>query len=116
MSRVAMDFPKYIVPYLLDVLGSVCRVDVTMYIYMSGGERVYGAHRGYTPPPYCMCVSSMSLLCRVMLGLAGIPSIIMFIGLIFMPKSPRWLVFHGKTKQAHKNLISVCDITIHSLL
>ena len=35
-----------------------------------------------------------------MLGLAGVPSVIMFIGFLFMPESPRWLVFHGKTDKA----------------
>jgi len=35
-----------------------------------------------------------------MLGLFGIPSAMMFIGLIFMPDSPRWLVFHNKDDQA----------------
>ena len=35
-----------------------------------------------------------------MLDLAGIPSFIMFIGFLFMPESPRWLVFKGKTEKA----------------
>jgi len=37
-----------------------------------------------------------------MLGLAGIPSAVMFIGLIFMPESPRWLVFHNKDDKARQ--------------
>ena len=39
-----------------------------------------------------------------MLGLASIPSIIMFIGLLFMPESPRWLIFHKKPEKAWKVL------------
>ena len=39
-----------------------------------------------------------------MLGLGGIPSVVMFIGLIFMPESPRWLVFHNKDDKAHEVL------------
>ena len=35
-----------------------------------------------------------------MFGLAGVPSIIMFFGMIFMPESPRWLVFHNKKEEA----------------
>ena len=37
---------------------------------------------------------------RFMLGLAGVPSIVMFLGFLFMPESPRWLVFHGHTERA----------------
>ncbi|XP_019851521.1 PREDICTED: proton myo-inositol cotransporter-like [Amphimedon queenslandica] len=37
---------------------------------------------------------------RYMLGLAGVPSVIMFFGFLFLPESPRWLVFHGKTDKA----------------
>ena len=37
---------------------------------------------------------------RFMLGLGGVPSVLMFIGLLFMPESPRWLVFRGKTEKA----------------
>ena len=37
---------------------------------------------------------------RFMLGLAGLPSLVMFFGFLFMPESPRWLVFKGKTEKA----------------
>ena len=36
---------------------------------------------------------------RMMLGLAGVPSTIQFIGMFFMPESPRWL---GKVEQNEK--------------
>ena len=39
-----------------------------------------------------------------MLGLAGLPSLIMFIGFLFMPESPRWLVFRGKIDRARQVL------------
>ena len=42
-----------------------------------------------------------------MFALAGIPSILMFIGFIFMPESPRWLVFHGQTEKARRVLHKV---------
>ena len=41
---------------------------------------------------------------RFMLGLAGLPSLIMFIGFLFMPESPRWLVFRGKIDRARQVL------------
>ena len=39
-----------------------------------------------------------------MLGLSGIPAVIMLFGLLFMPKSPRWLVSKGKVEEARKVL------------
>ena len=42
-----------------------------------------------------------------MLGVAGIPSIIMFIGFIFLPESPRWLVFHGHEERARRVLYKI---------
>lgn len=44
-----------------------------------------------------------------MLGLAGIPSVIMFVGFVFMPESPRWLVFKGKSKRAREVLYKLRD-------
>ena len=41
---------------------------------------------------------------RFMLGLAGVPSFLMFIGFLCMPESPRWLVFHGKSNKAKQVL------------
>ena len=42
-----------------------------------------------------------------MLGLAGLPSLVMFIGFFFMPESPRWLVFKGKLERARRELAKV---------
>ena len=41
---------------------------------------------------------------RFMLSLAAVPSIIMFIGFLFMPETPRWLIFHGKPQKARRVL------------
>ncbi|XP_033744927.1 proton myo-inositol cotransporter-like isoform X1 [Pecten maximus] len=41
---------------------------------------------------------------RYMLGLAGIPSIIQFIGFFFLPESPRWLMAKGREEDARKAL------------
>ena len=39
-----------------------------------------------------------------MLGLAAVPSILMFVGFLFMPESPRWLVFHKRPEKAQQVL------------
>ncbi len=44
-----------------------------------------------------------------MLALAGVPSILMFVGMLFVPETPRWLVFHGKMEKAQQVLAKLHD-------
>ncbi|KAK3102302.1 hypothetical protein FSP39_010349 [Pinctada imbricata] len=44
---------------------------------------------------------------RYMLGLAGVPGVIQFIGFLFLPETPRWLVKMKKHDQARECLIKI---------
>ena len=42
-----------------------------------------------------------------MLGLAALPSLIMFLGCLILPESPRWLVSHGSVDKAREVLVKI---------
>ena len=42
-----------------------------------------------------------------MLGLAAVPSIVMFFGCLVLPESPRWLVSKGYSERAKKVLVKL---------
>lgn len=44
---------------------------------------------------------------RIMLGIAVIPAIVLFIGMFFVPETPRWLASHGRYEDAAKSLRQV---------
>lgn len=46
---------------------------------------------------------------RLMLGLAGVPAVIMLVGLAFQDESPRWLVAHGRAEEARAVLARTRD-------
>ncbi|MCR3755263.1 MAG: galactose:H(+) symporter [Candidatus Westeberhardia cardiocondylae] len=46
---------------------------------------------------------------RWMLGIITIPAVLLFIGVLFLPGSPRWLAFHGRYKEAKKVLNMLRD-------
>ena len=41
---------------------------------------------------------------RMMVGLAGLPSLVQLIGMFFMPESPRWLAKVGRSTESRKVL------------
>lgn len=47
------------------------------------------------------------LLCRYMLGLSVLPAVLQFIGFLFLPESPRWLIQHGLTQKARRVLSQI---------
>lgn len=44
---------------------------------------------------------------RWMLGIVGVPGVFFFIGVLFLPDSPRWLILHGRKDHAFKVLESL---------
>ncbi|KAL8567494.1 hypothetical protein ACOMHN_010085 [Nucella lapillus] len=51
---------------------------------------------------------------RYMLGLSAIPGVVQFLGFLFMPESPRWLVDKGRCDQARRVLATIrgrADVT-----
>lgn len=46
-----------------------------------------------------------------MLGLSAVPGVIQFIGFLFMPESPRWLVEKGHVKRAQRVLVQIRGVS-----
>lgn len=44
---------------------------------------------------------------RYSLGLSGVPAVILFVGMLIAPESPRWLIGRGRTDEARKTLLKV---------
>ncbi|GAB4853302.1 Polyol transporter 5 [Ancistrocladus abbreviatus] len=62
----------------------------------------YLSHFGFSKLP-------LHLGWRFMLGIGAIPSVLLAVGVLAMPESPRWLVMHGRLGDAKKVLCKTSD-------
>ena len=99
IGLAAMAVPLYIAE--LAPSNSRGRLVVIGCIFLTGGQ--------FTATVVCGIFSYMpyDIGWRFMLGLAGVPSLLMFVGFLFMPESPRWLVFHGESEKAQGVLVKI---------
>ncbi|KAI1306076.1 Proton myo-inositol cotransporter [Halotydeus destructor] len=91
----AIGFASMVVPmYIAEMAPIHARGSlVTMNnLFIAGGQAVAAVVAGF--------LSTVPGGWRYMLGLAAIPSIIQFIGFLFMPESPRWLVRQNQDYKA----------------
>ena len=61
--------------------------------------------------PRRCCATIFAFFFRLMLGLAAVPSIVMFFGCLVLPESPRWLVSKGYSERAKKVLVKLRGTT-----
>ena len=96
VGMAAMSIPMYIAEIAPAALRGTLVVMYTMFV--TGGQFVA------TVMNSALSYLSYEVGWRLMLGLAGVPALLMFVGVLFVPESPRWLVFHGKSGRARKVL------------
>ncbi|XP_039056939.1 probable polyol transporter 6 [Hibiscus syriacus] len=68
----------------------------------------FGILLGYTSN-YLFGKLTLRLGWRMMLGVAAVPSIVLAIGILKMPESPRWLVMEGRLKDAKAILLLISN-------
>ncbi|XP_023002971.1 probable polyol transporter 6 [Cucurbita maxima] len=68
----------------------------------------FGILTGYVSN-YCFGKMAVKIGWRMMLGIAAIPSLVLALGILKMPESPRWLVMQGRLKEARDILAKVSN-------
>ncbi|KAI1305986.1 putative inositol transporter 3 [Halotydeus destructor] len=98
----AIGFASMVVPmYIAEVSPAHARGSLVTLntVFVTGGQAIAAVFAGI--------LSTVPHGWRYMLGAAAIPAIIQFIGFLFMPESPRWLIRNNKEDMARKALQSI---------
>lgn len=90
-------------PYQILILGTANYL--YLQVFINAGILVgYVSNFGFSKLP-------LNLGWRFMLGLGAIPSVLLAVGVLAMPESPRWLVMQGRLGEAKRVLYKTSDTT-----
>lgn len=102
VGLASMVTPTYIAEMApAHVRGSLVTVNS---LFITGGQAIAAISAGFISISGIEKYADGSLGWRLMLFLPVIPAIVQFIGMIFMPESPRWLISEGYSDKARQAL------------
>ncbi|CAJ1973098.1 unnamed protein product [Sphenostylis stenocarpa] len=106
VAGVGIGYALMIAPvYTAEVSPPSCRGFLTSFpeVFVNGGILLgYISNYGFSKLP-------LKLGWRMMLGVGAVPSVILAVGVLAMPESPRWLVMRGRLGEATKVLNKISD-------
>lgn len=106
IAGVGIGYALMIAPvYTTEVSPPSCRGFLTSFpeVFINGGILLgYISNYGFSKLP-------LHLGWRMMLGVGALPSVILAVGVLAMPESPRWLVMRGRLGEATKVLNKTSD-------
>lgn len=106
IAGVGIGYALMIAPvYTTEVSPPSCRGFLTSFpeVFINGGILLgYISNYGFSK-------LSLQVGWRLMLGVGAVPSVILAVGVLAMPESPRWLVMRGRLAEATKVLNKTSD-------
>ncbi|KAL8459894.1 hypothetical protein ACS0TY_031703 [Phlomoides rotata] len=106
VAGIGMGYALLIAPvYAAEIAPASCRGFLSSFpeVFIN-----FGVLLGYVSN-YAFSKLPLRIGWRVMLGIAAIPSVLLGIGVLVMPESPRWLILQGRLGDAKKVLDKTSD-------